>query len=140
MSLLHPYTFFFDLPLYTSIDINSDNVSELHYLGSANYKIEAYNPLLKQETTYSVSKNYGTIYTRQPTVGDYEGYHQFDIKCVRNGYTIRTYLAVLCDEMDEGEHHFAILKVGQFPSIADLHISKVKNYDKVLEKEKIKEK
>jgi len=139
MSLLHPYTFFFDLPLYTSIDINSDNASELHYLMSANYKIDAYNPLLKQETTYSISKEWRTIYTQQPTLNDYVGYHQFDIKCVRNGYSIRTYLVVLCDESDEGEQRFAILKVGQFPSIADLHISKVKNYDKVLEKEKIKE-
>src|SRR5699024_675010 len=40
---------------------------------------------------------------------------------------------------DGEEEQFTIYKIGQFPSIADLHISQVKKYDKVLSKEKIKE-
>jgi hypothetical protein len=137
MSPIHPYTFFFDLPLYTSIEITSENKKEFFFLMSGNYTIDAYNPALKQETTYTVS--IGNIYGRETGLNHYIGSHQFDIKCVRNGYTIKTYLILICEEDEKGEDQFNLVKVGQHPSIADLHISKVRNYDKVLDKEKIKE-
>ncbi len=39
----------------------------------------------------------------------------------------------------EDEYEYYYMKVGQSPSIADLHISKLKDYDKVLPKDKLKE-
>lgn len=139
MTSLNPYLFFFDLPLYATINITSEHIQDLHALMSANFIIDAYNPILKQESTYKVSKANRAIYTQQPDLSSYEGFHQFDLKCVRNGYNIRTYVVVISEEDKNGDDQYSIIKIGQFPSIADLHISKIKNYDKVLDKEKLKE-
>jgi hypothetical protein len=35
--------------------------------------------------------------------------------------------------------NLTLMKIGQYHSIADLHISKIKEFDKVLSKEKLKE-
>ena len=82
-----------------------------------------------------------TIYSGQPSLYDLIGFHQFDLKCVRNGYSIKSYIAITSDEDEDDEENskYFVIKIGQFPSVADLHISKIKQYDKVLGKGKLKE-
>lgn len=54
MSNLHPYNFFFDLPLYTKIKVDSSNTNEFYQLMRFGGGIHAYNPILKENTTYKV--------------------------------------------------------------------------------------
>lgn len=137
MNLLDPYTFFFDLPLYTHIEISSNNSRDFDVLMSADYQIDAYNPSLKQETTYHV--NLAGTFVRGTALSRVVGYYEFDLACVRNGYRIKTYVSFLRDGDDTEKSNFLLTKIGQSPSIANLHISKIRNYDKILDKEKIKE-
>lgn len=139
MSNLHPYSFFFELPLYTKIKVDSNNINEFYEL--MNFRgggINAYNPTLKENTTYRVGLD-KYISGGNYQLSSYEGFNKFMLTCVRNGFTI-TYFAYLeTIEDDEGNEEHFFQKVGQLPSIADLHISKIKEYDKVLPREKIKE-
>ncbi len=138
MSNLEPYNFFFELPLYTQIKVDKNNKMEFVKLMRFSGGIDAYNPILKENTTYRMIAN------RHFQVGayllsSYEDFTDFTLTCIRNNFTIKcfAYLEVSQDE-DEEEIGF-FQKVGQLPSIADLHRSKIKEYDKVLEREKIKE-
>ena len=100
--------------------------------------INAYSPTLKENTTFRVSLE-GYISGSSRQLSSYEGFTKFQLSCVRNGFTITyfVYLETIEDEEGNDEHFFQ--KIGQVPSIADLHISKIKEYDKVLPREKIKE-
>lgn len=140
MKLLEPYNFIFELPLYTEVQINNENKSEFLQLVKFRGKIDAYNPTLKQESTFIVTP---PAHLTQPVnMYNLQGFHEFNIKCVRNDYYIKI-LVLLYDNAEEDDSeeilNYTFLKVGQYPSIADLHISKVKNYDKVLPNEKIRE-
>lgn len=140
MNLLESYNFFFELPLYTEIQINQANKNELLKLYRFSGKIDAYNPSIKQESTFIVTP---PTYFNQPyNLYNLQGFQEFNLKCVRNDYKIKI-IVFLYNDAKEDEYedviNYKLLKVGQYPSIADLHISKVKNYDKVLPKEKIRE-
>lgn len=131
MSSLTPHTFFFELPLYTSIDVNDQNIKEFKYLMSAQYAIDAYNPTLKQESTYRIKGSINYKYDAG-NLSSYSGFNQYTLTCVRNGHTISIFTNVQCDSIEDEEDQYTLFKVGQYPSIADLHISKIRNYDKVL--------
>jgi hypothetical protein len=141
-NLLYPYNFIFELPLYTEIEITDENRSEFFKLMHFSGKIDGYNPILKQETTYQVSPPFR--YSEQKSfIENYVGFKEFQVSCVRNNYWIKIFVVLLSfeneNEEEDVETVYKFLKVGQFPSIADLHISKVRNYDKVLDRNKIKE-
>lgn len=143
MNTLQPYNFVFELPLYTEVEINDNNKDELLRLLDFRGKVDAYNPMLKQESTFQVSPplNYNS---RAFDLFNSEGFHEFKLTCVRNNYQINVFALLFNSRDDDDEEYeddlkYTFVKIGQFPSIADLHISKVKNYDKVLSKEKIRE-
>lgn len=140
MSALTPYTFFFDTPLYNSIEITSENLKEFKMLLLGNLTVEGYNPSLKQETTYHVIRHHTISYSPNSfSLVDYVGVLRIDLACARNQYKI-IFTTLLGSYEDEAQNvRYVFQKIGQFPSLADLHISKVKQYDKILEREKIKE-
>jgi len=121
---LDPKYFFFDLPLYEKIKVDSS--TKIYNLITYKDKFDAYNFILKDNTTFVGYDNY---YGRSL---DENGYDYFDIKikCTRSNSVFRYY--VLANEKE-------IQKIGQFPSLADLNIEQIKEYKDLLSEEKLKE-
>ena len=129
MNILIPYVFFFELPIYTPITIDESTIEIFEKFLNSNTSINAYNPTIKENTTFKV-KN-----------------------CVRNGWVEliesggMDYSFLTCSRTEEKFYFFyhyskennIFQKIGQFPSVADIHISQIKKYDKVLSKSKLKE-
>lgn len=129
MNNLDPYNFYFELPLYSTIKIEQSNREDLSFLMKFSDTIDAYNPKLKENTTYSVTpcKQENWTWYSQSGKMNYS-----TLTCVRTKEII--YVFVYYDKKNE-----IFQKIGQYPSIANSHISQVKEYDKVLSKEKLKE-
>lgn len=135
MNYLDPFNFFFELPLYTSIEISEDNLKDFTELVTFNGRIDAYNPYLKEQTTFraAISSQYAKEYTT-PTYFDRTATAY--LTCLRTNIIFEYYFHTF--RKNEKGNYF-LEKIGQNPSIADLHISQVKDYNKVLPKEKLKE-
>ena len=129
MNLLLPTTFFFDLPIYSTLKISKENSNDFWALLSESVDINAYNPSLKENTTYTVSP---CRFEGASHFFTYGGVNTFVLTCVRTKEQFNIYV-----HYDVETEMFQ--KIGQFPSIADFHISQIKRYDKVLPKEKLKE-
>ena len=84
---------------------------------------------MKENSTYKVypSRTNGVEHLYK-----YGGVSQTTLVCVRTGEEFYVYV-----DYDEEQKIFQ--KIGQYPSIASFHISQIKKYDKVLNKEKLKE-
>jgi hypothetical protein len=130
MNNLDPQTFFFDLPIYTPIEITQENWDDFQNLLSFHDKIDGYNPFIKEITTFKVYP-----------IADSRGVESFMrngglndnlIECLRNQDKFVFYVHYDADKQ-------IFMKVGQYPSIADFHISQIKKYNKVLSTEKLKE-
>ncbi|WP_343587472.1 hypothetical protein [Flavobacterium sp.] len=123
--------FFFDIPIYEKIEITDDKKQTLKhiadYYGSPDF--EGYNPWLKIESTFKVQTDLERDGANFVTKG---GYGIVNIKCKR-GDSIFTYYV----------HYNAttkiLMKIGQYPTVADFHISEIKQYSKLLPNEKLKE-
>jgi hypothetical protein len=129
MNPLEHYNFYFEVPLYQKIQITAENQQEFYHLMVYNGNIDAYNPNIKENTTYSISPGQKNGWTYFSEYGKTE---HTTLTCVRTKETIYIYVHY-------NKKKGIFQKIGQFPSIADFHISKIKLYDKVLGKESLKE-
>ena len=129
MNPLDHYNFYFEVPLYQRISITEKTQQDFHRLMVYNGDIDAYNPNLKENTTYKI--NPGRI-NGWNFFSQYGKIESTILTCVRTDELICIYVHY---DVQTG----IFQKVGQFPSIADFHISKIKVYDKVLSKERLKE-
>lgn len=135
MNYLEPYNFYFELPLYTSIEITDGNLEDFRNLMRFAAKIDGYNPELKEQTTFNVliSKHYDAL----PIEPRHFRHTTFaKLKCLRTEKNFEYYF---CTYQKIADGNYFLHKIGQNPSIADLHISQIKDYNKVLSKEKLKE-
>lgn len=124
------YTYFFQLPLYTKIKVETSELEPLVNVLNFRGRIDAYNPALKENTTYDIEAE--TIRSGFKNFDAYKGFKTHHLKCVR---TKDTY--VVYSHFDSEKMIFQ--KIGQYVSIADLHISQIRKYDSVLSKEQLKE-
>jgi hypothetical protein len=129
MNHLNPHNFYFDLPIYTVIQVDGSNENDLMALMTFAGKIDAYNPNLKENTTFKVKPLAGVF---GPTIPKDGGVNFSELTCVRTGDVYLFYY-----HYNNNNKRFQ--KIGQYPSIADFHISQIKKYDKVLSKERLKE-
>ena len=144
--------FVFDTPLYQVINHNNgydDFISSL-VEQDPSIEIEGYNPIKKCDTTFYLHKGMGNIrrYSNSIIIGKgrtieegYEystdllaedGIRSIVVKCKRYGDTITIIVY-------HSHSKNSITKVGQYPSVADVHIGQIKQYDKFLEKSILKE-
>lgn len=126
-------SFFFDLPIYTTMKIDEDSEDFFLEICSSRhaYDFTGYNPREQLESTFQVD----TDLLLDGDKGRYfvnGGIGKIQIICKRTGCVF--YFFVNWDP-DTRE----MMKVGQYPSVADFHISEVKQYCKVLSKEKLRE-
>jgi len=129
MNLLDLYTYYFELPLYSKIkfdvDEDSDKIFDIMW---SDVGIDAYNPNIKENTTYFIVQPQAKHYTLR----NHNGLILTKLYCTRTKEILNI---VSWLDYENG----TIQKIGQYPSIAHFHISKIKDYQKVLDTEKIKE-
>jgi hypothetical protein len=129
MNNLEPKTFFFDLPIYTSIQITDQNWDNFVQILQFNERVDGYNPFIKDQTTFS---GYSYLTSMLDYFLKYGGVEKLAIKCLRSDEVFTYYIHYNAEQQK-------FMKVGQYPSIADFHISQIKKYDKILSREKLKE-
>lgn len=131
---LEPKFFYFDLPLYTPIVIEEKNIKDLEALLGYYGKVDGYNPIIKENTTFQCYRMGGSVDfdSNFKNLINYGGVRELSINCLRTSEYFHIYLHFNKDKKK-------IMKIGQYPSIADIHISQIKQYDKVLSENKLKE-
>lgn len=124
-------SFFFDIPLYTKIKIDDTNYSEFESMIYVNDKrdVDGYNPFRKVQTTFESIRLFGYSSSNFPDNG---GFAEMHIRCKRYGDVLRYYCVYDASSK-------ILMKVGQYPSVADIHLHEVKEYKKLLPDEKLKE-
>lgn len=137
MEQLHKFSFsqfFFDIPLYTKIGIEESNdefklediISSYRNDGERNH-FDGYNPLRKTESTFEVlDVHYNKNFLEKG------GYETIYVKCKR--YNDLFTFSVFYNAKNK-----YLIKIGQYPSIADFHIYEIKQYDKLLSNDVLKE-
>ncbi len=121
--------FFFNTPIYTSINLekNLELFKEICKVGYSS-EFEGYNPNKKLESTFIVH-NLNKLYLVEIDTNSI-----VNVKCKRTDDIFYYYLRSNIKD----EKRF-ITKIGQYPSVADFHISEIKQYKKLLSTEKLKE-
>ncbi|WP_315542794.1 hypothetical protein [Capnocytophaga leadbetteri] len=139
--------FFFDIPLYTTIKITDKNISifkDILLFGKEQISFEGYNPLEKVDSTFIIEKefkdklanhtfNLSESYKNPIKIFlETGGYRTINIKCKR-------YNNIFTFSIFYNAEKRLLLKIGQYPSIADFHIYEIKQYDKLLSNDVLKE-
>lgn len=129
MNLLDPHTYFFELPLYSKVKFDKETDRDaIVNLIHGDVRINAYNPSLKENTTYTIDQPFRKSYI----LDSYYGLIAARLICTRTQEDL-----FVISWLDEDEA--TIQKIGQYPSIAYYHISKIKDYQKVIDRDKMKE-
>lgn len=123
--------FLFNTPLYSHVIVQPENYKELRRLFSndESYDFDGFNPYEKKESTFKLTSNllrYSDSYLNNG------GINTITIKCKRTDHEFTFYILWLPDQNK-------LSKIGQFPSVADFHISEIKQYKKLLPQEKLAE-
>lgn len=143
--------FIFNIPLYRGVPF--DDISDPQTLAMKGVKMDGYNSFQKKESTFIVIKGLGDYYNKMHgfamndsgpkyPITDYGNYSArlLENTCVNS-------IILKCERYDDlfdilvhwDVEKQRITKVGQFPSIADIHIGEIKQYNKVLSKEQMRE-
>jgi hypothetical protein len=120
--------YYLDLPLYSPINIDTNDQLKALIYSIKVADFVGYNPVDKIETTFMLEYNtlYDQIFQKQTM------YLECVLTCRRSGQ--KFYFFSLWDGTSK-----RITKIGQNPSLADFHISQVKQYDKLLKKQDLRE-
>lgn len=144
--------FVFNIPLYHKVDKDNGYNDIITKLVSQNESItiEGYNPVKKTDTTYFLYKGIGNLqeysngfrmgyghtlvngYTYSEQLLTEDGVRSVVFRCKRYGdkITIIVY---------HSKNENTIMKVGQYPSVATIHIGQIKQYNKLLDESVSKE-
>ena len=135
--------FIFNLPLYHKIDGTNgynDIIEDLRQESHA-VIIEGYNSIRKKDSTFFLKKGLGNYLS----ISYNEFYYGYSLSlyndcCVKTIiFSCQRYFDDLVIAVYHDPEHSSIEKIGQYPSVADIHIGQVKQYDKVLEKPILRE-
>jgi hypothetical protein len=139
--------FFFDIPLYTEIKITDKNISifeDILLFRKEQISFEGYNPLKKADSTFIIEKEFKdklashTFSLSESYIDiikiflETGGYRTINVKCKR-------YNDIFTFSIFYDAEKRLLLKIGQYPSIADFHIYEIKQYDKLLSNDVLKE-
>ncbi|QQR50321.1 hypothetical protein IPF86_00145 [Candidatus Nomurabacteria bacterium] len=130
---LTKHDFYFETPIYELFEY-SDLEKPLELFSE---DVDAYSAKNHTDTTYSVGfswiKKLDTEYVNQYTPEKVSGFAVVTLKCKRKDND------TLCFFVYKNEMTKQVMKVGQFPSLADLQFAELgKKYDKVLPEEDLK--
>ena len=121
--------FFFNTPIYTPISMSdAENYKMFLDISSNTYpkkEFEGYNPWKQVDSTF-------VVYSEAKYLLKTDFYDTVQIKCKRTDTIFYYYLL-------SNHQKKTITKIGQYPSVADFHISEIKQYSKLLSNEKLRE-
>lgn len=130
--IVSPTDFVFNTPLYQWVQADKDFL-EKFCPDCEEYLFDGYNPDGEKETTYIVKDGYGI---HKVTWEDYEiNQTEFTpvlMECRRTGNHM---IITIKNDFENGK----VMKVGQSPSIASIHIGQIQQYKKIMSKEDLKE-
>lgn len=123
--------FFFDIPIYTPVEINKSNYDVFKKIIEYQNKEEfdGYNPWKKIDSTFVVITD---LIPSGSTFEEKGGYGVVKIRCKRSDNIFR-FMVLWKPELRQ------LIKVGQHPSVADFHIYEIKQYKKLIPDEKLRE-
>lgn len=122
--------FFFNTPIYSQIVVTPENTEFLREVfGERNIDFDGFNPITKLESTFRLITN---LLPRDDVYIENGGFANLKVKCKRSDDIFQYYILWIPETS-------TLMKVGQFPSVADFHISEIKQYSKLLSTEKLKE-
>ncbi|NER13532.1 short-chain dehydrogenase [Leptobacterium flavescens] len=125
--------FLFNTPLYKRVEIDSSDRSGKDFQEMfsiwGQIDIEGYNPEEKADTTFRIGHS---LKNKDNNFRGKGGFSLFTVACKRYG-TVFYYL------IEWNVENSYLMKCGQYPSIADLHIGELSKYRKVISKEKLRE-
>ena len=131
--------FIFDTPLYQKVEGEDakqiiDDLSSLHLL-----KVDGYNAQRRLESTYTIKYRPTCGYNTYRWGGDsthstfeYTESWYVTLECCRYGDNLD--IMILLNAEDR-----SIMKIGQYPTIADVHIAQIQDYKGLLSKEELKD-
>lgn len=136
--------FVFDLPLYHTVDKDDyEQLAESLSKEDEDIMIEGYNSIKNTQSTFYLSKGLGDelachLDSQGNPHGD--GYYEFiqehfdkvGVKTIR--MVCKRYGDEIAILIFHNPKESVLMKVGQYPSVADIHIGKVRQYNKVLKK------
>jgi hypothetical protein len=133
MDFLDFSNFFFRLPIYTPVSVPTKQ--DLYKIIRAAYSdsdavFEGYNPIRKSESSFRVT-SFDSPY-QGPEYMKIGGVARLVIRCKRWDDYMYFFIRYTVDDEK-------VIKIGQYPSIADFQIHEIKKYTKVLSKEKLRE-
>lgn len=143
MTLLEEFVF--NVPLYQVINEKNgyNNIIRQLKTRSRDITVDGYNPIRKKDSTFCLEKGLGDLRERQIGVDAYYLSYYSDILSEVGVKTIVFTCQRYYDKITIAVFHdldnSLLMKVGQYPSVADIHIGQVKQYDKVLEKPILRE-
>jgi hypothetical protein len=140
--LLKPRIFYFEVPLYTPIEIREEDERLLDKLLAFSENIHFYNPDLRENTTYSVQPFDGAGFDAMRFFKDDGYYNEAVLTCLRTNRKCHIFFEYKKNGRFTIEKTGVIgvfRKIGQTPSIADFHINQIKDYKNVLNEEKLRE-
>ncbi len=132
LSTLTIEEFFFNVPLYSSITITDNNVEIIEKILKSSETLEGYNSLKQKQTTFNNVTYWGNYSQSLENFKSHGGIKELELKCKRYD-TIFSFF-ILFDTTQN-----TITKIGQYPSVADLHINEIKKYNKLLGPDKLRE-
>ena len=133
--------FIFNTPLYQKVEGADAQQIISDLCDIMRPKIDGYNAQRGIESTYTVAYKpacrHNLEYPNHPQIPTHNFFKYTEpwyvtFRCGR--YEDEIEMMILMDASDK-----SIMKVGQYPSIADIHIGQIKNYKSVLSKEDLKE-
>lgn len=139
MNLLDPNYFIFRLPLYDSVTIQPDMVSEFIYLMNFTDQVEEFSLKLKENTSYKVKQLPHSIHSNRSIMISYVGLREIKLQCVRTREDAIVYFKIEEESKIDNQIIYKVTKIGQTPSIADIEIAKIKEYSSVLNNDKLNE-
>lgn len=133
--------FIFDAPLFCKVEGEDADLIIKDLRGGYKIKIDGFNAQRGVESTYTISDGLNCRHNIANSVFANVGNHTpfeyvepwyVTLECGRYGDKIDIMI------ITNAEKHF-IKKVGQYPTIADMHIAQIQQYRSVLSKEELKE-
>ena len=118
--------FIFDLPLYKKVKISENSIFQ--DLQDPRLRVDGYNPIRDTESTFHLK----TPIDYRCTEGEYARTLIFECQRYGDNLFVMVHFDV-CEDEDYRE------KVGQYPSVADMHIAQIKQYSKVLGKDYLRD-
>lgn len=121
---------FLQLPLYSKYPITDENIKAFQSFASYSGSIDTYCPECGKDSIFTIDPNGFGRNDFSKVQWDYFNYVDFVTRCSRDSRHIGRYSFKL--SKTDG-----LMKVGQYPSLADADSVKIRKYRKVLSKEQL---